>query len=158
MHVFATFLGGMAFEAVAPSGHRIVLDADVSAGGKDLGPRPMELVLLGLAGCTGMDVVSILSKRRAPFSSYSIEVEAERSATHPRVFTALVVHHQLTGPGLSPSDVELAIRLSATKYCSVSAMLNCTAEIVHKYTLRDEATGETVSRIVEVQPPRESHG
>jgi putative redox protein len=153
-----SFLGGMAFEGLVPSGHRLILDADRSIGGEDRGPRPMELVLVALAGCTGMDVVSILSKRRAPLSSYSVEVQAERSPTHPKVYTALVVHHRAAGPGLAPSDVDIAVRLSATKYCSVSAMLRCTAEIIHKYTVLDEATGQEFSKVVEIQSPGQSHG
>lgn len=158
MQASVTFLRGMAFEGKAPSGHSVFLDADTSVGGEDRGPRPMELILLALAGCTGMDVVSILSKRRAPLATYSVDVDAERSPTHPKVYTHLVVHHRASGPGLDPSAVEMAVRLSATKYCSVSAMLQCTAEIVHKYTVRDELTGQEHSKVVEIQLPEKSRG
>ncbi len=147
------YLGGMAFEGLTPSGHTVLMDADPSAGGSDKGPRPMELVLLALAGCTAMDVVSILTKRRLSLSSYSVDVEAERASTHPRVYTALVINHRIAGRDLHPDDVEMAVRLSATKYCSVSAMLKCTAEIVHKFTLIDEMHEGEISKVVHVEPP-----
>jgi putative redox protein len=112
------------FEGVASSGHTIVLDGDKTAGSS-----PMELVLIGLCGCTGYDVVSILQKKREPFTSLEVRAEAERAAEPPTVYTEIKLIYRVGGK-VSRKAVEDAVRLSKEKYCSVSAMLAKTAKII----------------------------
>ncbi len=120
---------GVAWMAHADSGHAIVIDGSEAIGGKDLGMRPMELVLVGLGSCSGMDVMSILRKARQDVTDCVIEVEAERADTIPKVFTRIHVHYTVTGRDLKPAAVERAVALSSEKYCSVSRMLAASAEI-----------------------------
>ncbi|OHC74854.1 MAG: peroxiredoxin [Rhodospirillales bacterium RIFCSPLOWO2_12_FULL_58_28] len=122
-----TFLGE------SGSGHSVVMDGAPEAGGRNLGVRPMEMVLLGLGGCTCFDVIDILQKSRQPVKDCVVEIDSERSESHPRVFTRIHVHFIVSGRGLSPDKVERAVNLSAEKYCSVSMMLNKTAEITHDF-------------------------
>jgi len=136
----------MAFRAISGSGHALVLDAAPEVGGTNRGVRPMELLLLGLGGCTGMDVISILRKKRQEVTGYEVRVHAERAAEHPKVFTAITVEHVVRGRNLSAEAVRRAVELSATKYCPASAMLGRVAPIEERYRLVDEATGaETVA-------------
>jgi putative redox protein len=129
----ATFLGE------SGSGHAVVMDGPPESGGRDLGVRPMEMLLLGMGGCTAFDVVHILKKARQPVVDCVAELEAERAATEPRVFTRIHVHFILTGRGLKEQHVKRAVDLSAEKYCSASIMLGETAEITHDYEILDEA-------------------
>lgn len=131
MRTEVTWQGGMRFAA----GDRWVLDATPEHGGSGAGPAPMETVLMALAGCTGMDVVSILRKMRAPLGGLRIEVEAERATDHPRVFTAIHLRYHLTGEGLRPEQVVRAVTLSQERYCSVSRMLRATARITYEVLL-----------------------
>ncbi len=124
---------GVTWVAESDSGHGVVVDGSPDIGGRNLGMRPMELVLAGLGGCTGMDVVTILRKQRQDVSDVTIEVDAERAATIPRVFTRIHVHYVVTGRGLSEAAVRRAVELSAEKYCSVSRMLQSTVEITHDF-------------------------
>jgi putative redox protein len=134
-------LDGMAFRATAGSGHALVLDAAPDVGGRERGPRPLELLLLGLGGCTGMDVISILRKMRQDVTGYQIRVRGERAADHPKIFTVIVVEHVVRGRGLSLEAVARAVQLSPTRYCSAAAMLGRVAHIQERYRVVDERTG-----------------
>lgn len=113
------------------SGHTMVMDGDPAAGGRDLGIRPMETILLGLGGCTAYDVVEILQRSREPVEDCVIDIDADRAETDPKVFTKIRLHYVISGRGLNPKKVERAVNLSAEKYCSASIMLGKTAEITH---------------------------
>jgi putative redox protein len=126
-------LDGIAFEARTGTGHALVLDASPEAGGQERGPRPIEIVLVALAGCTGMDVISILRKMHQDVTGYRIEVQGTRAAEHPRVFTVITVEHIVTGIGLAPEAVERAVKLSRDRYCSVGAMLDKAARVTHTW-------------------------
>jgi len=117
-------MDGLTFAGSADSKHWVVMDTDESVGGKDGAARPLELVLLGLGGCTSMDVVSILRKMRVRLDRYEMVLRAERSENHPKVFTRVRMEYRLWGPDLDPDKVQKAIDLSQTTYCSVSAMLS----------------------------------
>ncbi len=132
---------GLQFEASSGSGHRVVLDAAPDAGGHDAGPRPMEMLLLGLGGCTGMDVISILRKMRQDVTGYEVRLSGDRATEHPKVFTHIVVEHVVRGRGLSEESVRRAVELSATRYCSAAAMLGKVARIEERYRLVDETSG-----------------
>ena len=128
--------GGMSFVAETGSGHAVVMDGAPDVGGRNVGPRPMEMVLLGLGGCTSFDVVHILRKGRQDVRDCIAEVEAERAESDPKVFTRIHVHFIVSGNQLDPKRVEQAIKLSAEKYCSASIMLGKTAEITHDFEIR----------------------
>ena len=123
------------FEGVAGSGHRVTMDVAPEVGGRNLGLRPMEMVLLGLGGCTAIDVLHMLRKGRQPITDMRVELDAERADDVPKVFTKIHLHFVLTGAGLDPHKIERAINLSASKYCSASMMLNKTAEMTHDFEI-----------------------
>jgi putative redox protein len=123
----ATFIGESA------SGHAVVMDGPPESGGRNLGIRPMEMLLLGMGGCTAFDVVMILKKARQPVSDCVVELESERADSEPRVFTRIHVHFVVTGSGLSDKQVARAVELSAEKYCSASIMLGKSVDITHDY-------------------------
>ncbi len=125
----------LTFLAESGSGHAVVLGASVHSDRPSSCPSPMELVLMGLGGCTAFDVVHILEKSREPIEDCVAELDAERADTDPRVFTRIHVHFVVTGKGLDRSKVGRAIELSAEKYCSASAMLGKTAEITHDFEI-----------------------
>ncbi len=127
--------GEASFIAEADSGHKILIDGPPEYGGRNQGPRPMELVLMGMGGCAAFDVVHILRKSRQEISGCVAEVEAKRAESEPKVFTRIHVHFIVTGKGLDPKKVAHAIELSATKYCSASIMLGKTAKITHDYKI-----------------------
>jgi len=129
------WIDGFKFEGSADSGHPIILDAAEHAGGTNQGPRPMELLLLALGGCTGMDIIVILKKMRKEIESFEIKLEAERAGEHPKVFTKIRVTYLLKGKDLKASDVERAIGLSKEKYCSVGGMLNKVADIDYQFKI-----------------------
>lgn len=134
----AQLADGMSFRGRTGSGHDLVLDAAPDAGGQERGPRPMELVLLALAGCTGMDVISILRKMRQDVSGYEVHVRGdERAPDFPKVYTKITVEHVVRGRGLSEASVAHAVELSATRYCPVSAMLGGTAQVLHTYRIEE---------------------
>jgi putative redox protein len=115
--------GGMKFIATADSNHDVILDSDPSVGGTDLGSRPMELILEGLAGCTAMDVISIMRKKRQNVTGYEVTAHAERANQHPKVFTAIEIKYTFWGKNIDPKAVERAIELSEQIYCPAQAML-----------------------------------
>lgn len=117
------------------SGHAVIMDGAPEAGGRNLGVRPMEMLLMGLGGCTAFDVVHILRKGRQEVRDCEVLLEAERAESDPKVFTRIHVHFVVKGKGLAEAAVERAIRLSAEKYCSASAMLGKTATITHDYQI-----------------------
>ena len=131
------WVDGRTFVAESGSGHGVVIDGPAEHGGRNLGPSPMELVLLGTGGCTAFDVRDILRKSRQPVSDCWVELEAERAAEPPRVFTRITMRFVVTGSGLGRAAVERAVELSAEKYCSASIMLAKTAEIVREIELRE---------------------
>ncbi len=126
---------GMSFEGVSDSGFSLNMGTTRDNGGDDDGFRPLELMLISLAGCTGMDVISILQKKRQEVSSFEIKVHAERSSEHPRIFTDVQVEYILGGNNLDPTAVERAVELSSTKYCPAQAMLGKAVPISTKITI-----------------------
>lgn len=130
---------GMRFRAQAGSGHTLTLDTAEHSGGTGAGFVPLELLLVGLAGCTGMDVISILRKMRQDVTSYQVRVSGERASEHPMVFTEITVEHLVTGHGLSIEAVQRAIELSETRYCGAGAMLGKTARLRHTFAVREAA-------------------
>jgi putative redox protein len=135
MKISARWVPPMRFDATTESSPGIVMDATPDHGGTGAGPSPMEAVLMAMAGCTGMDVASLLRKMRVPCEALTIEIEAERAAEHPRVFTKIHVRYVVVGPGLTRDPVEKAVALSLDKYCSVTAMLRRTATVTSEIIL-----------------------
>lgn len=125
------------FVGESGSGHTVVIDGPPEHGGRNLGIRPMELLLQGLGGCTAFDVMMILKKARQSVTGCVVEIEAQRADTEPKVFTRIHVHFIVTGNGLSEKHVQRAIELSAEKYCSASIMLGQVADISHDFELHD---------------------
>ena len=117
------------------SGHALVMDGPPDLGGRNLGPRPMEMLLLGLGGCTELDVLMILEKARQKVTGCEVQIEAERAAEVPKIFTKIHVHFVITGHDLDEKRVKRAVDLSAEKYCSASIMLAKTAAITHSYEI-----------------------
>jgi len=129
------WIEGMAFMAEADSGHAVVMDGAPDIGGRNLGPRPMEMVLMGAGGCTSIDVVMILQKSRQDVTDCQVELTAERAADHPKIFTKIHFHFIVTGRNLKPEVVDRAINLSAEKYCSATIILARTAEVTHDFEI-----------------------
>ena len=129
----------MSFIAESGSGHAVVMDGAVDAGGRNLGPRPMEMVLAGTGGCTAFDVVLILKRGRHAVSGCEVQLTAERAETDPKVFTHIHFHYRVKGHQLKPEAVARAIELSKDKYCSASIMIGKTAEITHDFEIIDES-------------------
>ena len=127
--------GGVSFSGSADSGHSVVMDGAPESGGQNLGARPMELVLIGMGGCTAFDVVHILRKSRQEITDCVAGIEAERAETDPKVFTHIHIHFVVSGSNLDAKKVQHAIELSATKYCSASIMLGKTAKITHDFEI-----------------------
>lgn len=130
------WIDGLMFVGESGSGHAIVMDGAPEHGGRDLGVRPMEMLLLGLGGCTGIDVMLILRKGREAVTDCIVEIEAERAETDPKIFTRIHMHYVVEGTNLNPAKVERAIALSAEKYCSATAMLGRVATITHDYEIK----------------------
>ncbi len=128
---------GMTFVAESGSGHAVVVDAAPDVGGRNLGARPMELVLMGTGACSAIDVVMILRKARQPITDCVVELDSERAAEDPKVFTRIHLHYIVTGKGLAATQVERAIRLSKEKYCSATIMLAKGAEITFDFEVRE---------------------
>ena len=128
---------GMQFVANADSGHAVVMDASEGVGGKDSGTRPMELLVLGLGGCTGMDVVSILRKMKQDVKGFEIEIDADRAKTYPKVYTRVHIVYKIWGD-ISEDKLKKAIELSQDTYCSASAMFKKTAEVTYEYKILKE--------------------
>lgn len=121
------------FVGESGSGHSVVMDGPPEFGGKNRGVRPMEMILLGLGGCTAFDVVHILKKARQPVTDCAVELHADRAMQDPKVFTRIHIHYVITGSGLKDNQVERAVRLSTEKYCSASIMLSKSVEISHDF-------------------------
>ena len=135
MECKVSWFDGMSFVAETGSGHLLAMDGAPDAGGRNLAPRPMELVLAGTGGCSAFDVVMILKRGRQQVSGCDVKLSAERSDNDPKVFTHIHMHFVLSGKDLKPEAVERAIKLSAEKYCSASIMLGKTAEITHDFEI-----------------------
>jgi putative redox protein len=131
------------FVAESGSGHTVVIDGPPEHGGRNLGIRPMELILLGTGGCAAFDVVHILKKGRQPVTDCVVELSAERAETEPKVFTKIHMHFIVTGNDLPEKQVKRAVELSTEKYCSATQMLNKVAEITHDYEVVNEAENST---------------
>ncbi len=121
------------------TGHAVILDGAPDAGGRNLGMRPMEMLLIGMGACTSFDVVTILNKARQPVTDCVAEITAERADSIPKVFTKIHVHFVVTGRQLSAVQVERAVKLSAEKYCSASIMLGKAAEVTHGFEIVEAA-------------------
>jgi putative redox protein len=117
------------------SGHAVVMDGPPEDGGRNRGVRPMEMLLIGMGGCTAFDVVHILKRARQPVTDCVVELEAERASQPPKVFTRIHVHYKVAGEGLKEAQVRRAVALSTEKYCSASIMLGRTAEITHDFEI-----------------------
>ena len=128
---------GMSFVAESGSGHALVVDGAAEGGGRNIGIRPMELVLAGAAACTAYDVVLILRRGRQPIADCAVEAEATRADTDPKVFTRIHLRYAIAGRGLDAHQVERAVKLSKEKYCSATIMLAKTAEITHEISIVD---------------------
>lgn len=133
----ATWTGGKRFECRSTTGHTVVTDAPKDHGGTDSGPSPMEMLVLGLLGCTGIDVSSILVKMREPVEKLEVTATVERADLHPRIYTKIHLHYVVTG-SVAAEKLERAIRLSEDKFCSASAMLGKTAEISSDFEICDD--------------------
>jgi putative redox protein len=129
------FAGEDLFVGITPSGHALTMDTDHE---RSVAPSPVELLLVALGSCTGVDVIGILQKKRMSVTAYRIEVSGTRRDQHPRAYTSMNVHHVVTGHNISPRAVEQAIELSETKYCSVAATLRPTVEIHSSYEIIEE--------------------
>jgi len=132
----ATFLG------VSGSGHTVVMDGPPDHGGRDLAVRPMEMLLLGMGGCSAFDVVHILTRARQPVTGCEVDIDAERADTEPKVFTRIHMHFRVTGRKLPEAQVERAVRLSAEKYCSASIMLGKVATITHAFEVLEAGAAD----------------
>ena len=132
------WLDNVTFVGESGSGHAVVMDGPPESGGKNLGPRPMEMLLLGMGGCASFDVIGILNKQRQRVTDCVAEIEAERAGSDPKVFTEITLRFIVTGFGLDEKRVARAVELSAEKYCSASIMLGKTARISHSYEVREE--------------------
>ncbi len=137
------WLDGRAFVGESGSGHAVVMDGSPESGGRNIGIRPMEMMLLGLGGCTAFDIVMILERMREKVTGLDIGLEGERATEDPKVFTKVKLIYKVKGRKLKPANVERAVKLSAEKYCSASAMFGKTAVIEHDFEIIEE--DETVS-------------
>ncbi|WXU00253.1 MAG: Protein YhfA [Catillopecten margaritatus gill symbiont] len=131
------WIEGMMMVGESDSGHAIVMDGPEALGGKNLGVRPMEMLLLGMGGCTTVDVVSTLKKMREVVRDCRVEISAERADEHPKVFTSIHLHFIVGGDNLNVKKIEKAVSLSADKYCSASIMLGKTATVTHDFEIHE---------------------
>ena len=133
-----THVRGLQFVGQAPSGHAIVMDGDTSAGGHDTAVRPSELLLLAIGGCSGMDIISVLKKKRQDVSGFEIQVQGEKAEDYPKKFTVITLEYVVRGRNISEDAVKKAIELSMNKYCSVKATLEGSAKISFSYRIIQE--------------------
>ncbi len=129
------WIENVSFMGETDSGHAVIMDGSADHGGRNLGPRPMEMLLLGLGGCTTFDVLMILKKSRQAVTDCEVEITSERANEEPKVFSKIHVHFIVSGKDLKEKQVERAVHLSAEKYCSASIMLGKTAEITHDFEI-----------------------
>lgn len=137
MKVRVKWVEDVCFMGESETGHAVILDGAPEAGGHNIGMRPMEMLLIGMGGCTSFDVVTILKKSRQDISNCVAEIDATRADEVPKVFTKIRVHFVVTGKNLNPTQVERAVKLSAEKYCSASIMLGKSVEITHDFEIRE---------------------
>ena len=137
MQTSLKWAGGAAFVGLSSGGHKVVIDGPPEGGGRDLGPRPMEMILLGLGACSSYDIVSILKKARQDISSVEIDVDGKRADSIPSVFTDIHLHFRVAGRNVSERQVERAVQLSAEKYCSASIMLGKAANITYSFEVAE---------------------
>ncbi len=137
MDAKVTWGDGLSFTGTADTGFTVPLGADPSVGGENDGFRPMELMAISLAGCTAMDVISILQKKRQDVTAFEVHIHAEQAQDHPHVFTRVLVEYLVTGHDVQEAAVERAIELSETKYCPAQAMLRKAVSIEHTYQIRE---------------------
>jgi putative redox protein len=133
------WIENVCFMGESETGHAVVLDGAPEAGGRNLGMRPMEMLLISMGACSSFDVVTILKKARQPVTDCVAELQAERADEVPKVFTKIHVRFVVTGKGLNPAQVERAVKLSAEKYCSASIMLGKAAEVTHDFEIVEAA-------------------
>ena len=133
--VRATLETGMHFDVETGSEHHILLDAAEHNGGQNTGPQPMEILLVGLAGCAGMDIIAILRKKRQDITAYEVRIHGERTEEYPRVFVEITIEHIFTGHTVQPAAVERAIQLTEERYCGASAILGKTAKLTHTFRI-----------------------
>ena len=138
MSVRAMLQEGMCFDVETGSGHHLLLDAAEHNGGQDKGPRPMEMLLVALATCSGMDILAILRKKRQNITAYEVRVLGERTEDHPKIFVEIAVEHIFTGHAIRPEAVQRAIELTEERYCGASAMLGKTAKLTHTFRVVEE--------------------
>ena len=136
MHVKIKWIDGVSFVGESETGHAVVLDGAPENGGRNIGMRPMEMLLIGMGACTSFDVVTILKKARQPITDCVAEIDAARADETPKVFTKIHVHFVITGSNLNETQVERAVKLSAEKYCSASIMLSKSVEITHDFEIK----------------------
>lgn len=129
--------GGMAFTGTSDSGYLLPLDAKKKVGGQEMGFQPMQLFAIGLVGCTAMDVISILQKKRQEVTAFEVSASIDRAEDHPKVFTKILIEYKVTGKDLDRAAVERAVELSETRYCPGQAMMEKVAEISHKIILKE---------------------
>lgn len=133
------WLDGRAFVGESGSGHAVVMDGSPESGGRNIGIRPMEMLLIGMGGCTAFDVVMILERMREKITKVDISLDGERASEDPKVFTVVKVHYKIKGRGLKPANVERAIKLSEEKYCSATAIIGATAKIHSSFDIEEDA-------------------
>ncbi len=144
MTVRATLEAGMRFDVETGSGHHVILDAAEHNGGQNSGPQPMEMLLVALASCSGMDIITILRKKRQDITGYELRIHGMRAEEHPKVFLDITLEHIFTGHNIRPEAVERAIELTEERYCGASAMLGKTATLRHTFLITEE--GESLAR------------
>jgi putative redox protein len=135
MHTILKWQGEMAFQALSDSGHPVQLDSNAAVGGRDQAPHPVELIAMGLAGCTAMDVISILRKKRQDVTGFEVEAEIQRAPDHPKIFTAIHLTYRVTGRMIDEAALKRAIELSETRYCPAIAMFRQVAPISMSYEI-----------------------
>ena len=138
MRARISYVNGLQFVGSASSNHAIVMDSDPSVGGQNTGPRPLELLLLGIGGCSGMDIISILRKKRQEVTALDIEVSGEKAESYPKKLTNIALEFTVRGKNISEEAVKRAVDLSMTKYCSVKATLEGSAKINFSYRIIQE--------------------
>ncbi len=139
MTVRATLETGMRFDVETGSGHHVILDAAEHNGGQNSGPQPMEMLLVALAGCSGMDILTILRKKRQDITGYELRIHGMRAEEHPKVYLDITLEHIFSGHNIRPEAVERAIELTEERYCGASAMLGKTATIGHTFSIIESA-------------------
>lgn len=142
MEAVLTYGGGIAFEATTESGHTVVIDGSASAGGQNLGARPMELVLLALGSCSGIDVALMIQKMRVELTEFSIRLDGQRRDEEPKVYKQITIEYRFGSPDLTAAQATRAVQLSIEKYCSVAEMLRATVALQVRVLLNEETVAE----------------